>query len=57
MKHPELNASAIARRVGIQQSLLAAYISGQKKPSPKRLQAIIDTVHCIGEEIRETVID
>ena len=52
MAHPELNASAVARRMGIQQSLLAAYISGQKKPSPERMQSILDTVHSIGEEIR-----
>lgn len=29
--HPELNASAIARRLGISQSLFAQYISGTKK--------------------------
>ena len=35
MEHPELNASAIARRMGISQSLFAQYISGIKKPSEK----------------------
>ena len=28
LTHPELNASAVARRLGIQQSLLAQYIRG-----------------------------
>ena len=33
MAHPELNVSAIARRMGISQSLMAQYISGKKKAS------------------------
>ena len=36
LTHPELNASAIARRVGISQSLMAQYINGTKKPSKER---------------------
>ena len=31
--HPELNAAAIARRLGMSQSLFAQYVSGTKKPS------------------------
>lgn len=45
---PELNLSALARRLGIQQSLLAAYKSGTKKPSPEREQVIIDEIRKIG---------
>lgn len=49
--HPELNASAIARRMGISQSLFAQYISGAKKPSKARLAEIYATLHSIGEEL------
>jgi hypothetical protein len=49
LTHPELNASAVARKMGIQQSLLAAYIRGTKKPSKERENAIITTVKQIGE--------
>ena len=49
--HPELNASAIARRMGISQSLFAQYISGIKTPSQKRLDEILNTLHSIGEEL------
>lgn len=49
--HPELNASAVARRLGMKQSLLAAYISGQKKPSQTRERQIIDTIREIGREL------
>lgn len=51
MAHPELNASAVARRMGISQSLFAQYISGVKKPSQARLSEIYATIHAIGEEL------
>lgn len=43
LSHPELNLSAVARHMGIQQSLLAAYASGTKKPSKERYDAILET--------------
>ena len=49
--HPELNASAIARRMGISQSLFAQYISCMKKPSAERLDAILSTIQEIGREL------
>ena len=51
MAHPELNASAVARRMGISQSLFAQYISGVKTPSKARLAEIYATLHAIGEEL------
>lgn len=51
VEHPELNASAIARRMGISQSLFAQYISGAKRPSKARLNEIYTTIHTIGEEL------
>jgi hypothetical protein len=49
--HPELNASAVARRMGISQSLFAQYISGAKTPSKARLAEIYATLHTIGKEL------
>lgn len=49
--HPELNASAIARRLGMSQSLFAQYISGTKKPSQERVNLILDTIKNIGKEL------
>lgn len=51
MAHPELNASAIARRLGISQSLFAQYVSGTKKPSIERLEAIFETIRAVGQEL------
>ena len=49
--HPELNASAIAKRMGMSQSLLAQYICGAKKPSAKRLDRIFSTIEDLGREL------
>ena len=49
--HPELNASAVARRMGISQSLFAQYISGTKTPSKARLEEIYSTLRAIGQEL------
>ena len=53
IRYPELNAAAVARRLGISQSLFAQYISGIKKPSVERMNKILDTIRKIGEELSE----
>lgn len=49
--HPELNASAATRRLGLSQSLFAQYVSGTKKPSKQRFDEIIETIREIGCEL------
>ena len=51
ISHPELNASAVARRMGISQSLMSQYISGRKKPSQEREALIVNTIKDIGKEL------
>ncbi len=51
LSHPELNASAVAQRVGISQSLMAQYINGMKKPSKEREMLILNEVKTIGREL------
>ena len=51
MAHPELNVSALARRMGISQSLMAQYISGKKNASKARMALIFDTIHAVGQEL------
>ncbi|MDO7888168.1 type II toxin-antitoxin system HicB family antitoxin [Hymenobacter cheonanensis] len=46
-----INASALAARVGMPQSLLAQYVSGHKKPSPKQVTRILDGVREVGREL------
>lgn len=56
LSHPEINASAIARRLGIQQSLLASYINGTKKPSKERENSIMAEVKALGIELQKATL-
>lgn len=56
LSHPEINASAVARRLGIQQSLLASYINGTKKPSKEREELIMAEVRAIGAELQAVTL-
>jgi hypothetical protein len=48
-----INAKAFSERIGMNQSLLAQYISGKKKPSPLQTQRILKGVQQIGRELAE----
>ena len=48
---PQLNVSEVARSMGINKSLLSKYIYGIKKPSPKRMLQIKETLHYLGEQL------
>ena len=52
LSHPELNASAVSRRLGINQSLMAQYINGTKKPSKERERQILEEISKIGQELQ-----
>ncbi len=49
--YPEINVSKLARRMGINQSLMASYICGVKKPSTQRLKEIETAVRSLGQEL------
>jgi transcriptional regulator with XRE-family HTH domain len=48
---PEINVNQLARRMRVNQSLLAKYICGAKKPSPARLKEIENALHDLGREL------
>jgi transcriptional regulator with XRE-family HTH domain len=48
---PEINVNQLARRMGVNQSLLAKYICGAKKPSESRLKEIEQALHELGREL------
>ena len=52
LSHPELNASAVGRRLGISQSLMAQYINGTKKTSKERERLIMDEIILISQELQ-----
>jgi len=48
-----INAKALSQRIGMNQSLLAQYIRGIKKPSPAQTRRILEGVQQIGKELTE----
>lgn len=46
-----INAKALSERIGMNQSLLAQYIKGNKKPSHTQTQRILKGVQQIGNEL------
>ncbi|MFA5815632.1 MAG: hypothetical protein WC865_08435 [Bacteroidales bacterium] len=51
-----INASALSERIKMNQSLLAQYISGNKKPSSAQVQRILKGIQQIGRELAEICI-
>jgi len=48
-----INAKALSERIGMNQSLLAQYIKGIKKPSETQIRRILSGVQQIGRELTE----
>jgi hypothetical protein len=48
-----INAKALSERIGMNQSLLAQYIKGKKKPSQLQIRRILSGVQEIGRELTE----
>ena len=48
-----INAKALSERIGMNQSLLAQYINGIKKPSPRQTNRILKGVQQVGRELAE----
>ena len=48
-----INANFLAKRIGMNPSLLSQYVSGNKRPSSKQTNKIIQGIHTIGRELLE----
>ena len=46
-----INAKALSERIGMNQSLLAQYIKGHKKPSPTQTKRILKGIQEVGNEL------
>lgn len=51
-----LNMSQLARRIGLSQSLFAAYLCGKKTPSQTRLKEIETELHRMGQELNSIAL-
>lgn len=52
IEHEEVNASAIAKRAGINAGLLRQYSSGVKHPSKEQAKKIEGAIHQLADELR-----
>jgi predicted RNase H-like HicB family nuclease len=48
---PVINAKGLAKRVGINDTLLNQYVKGTKKPSEKQTQKILSGIQALGREL------
>jgi len=46
-----LNAKFLAKKIGMNATLLSQYVSGTKKPSAKQTEKILSGIHQIGQEL------
>jgi len=53
MFYKVINAKALSERIGMNQSLLAQYIKGIKKPSSAQTQRILKGIRQVGRELAE----
>lgn len=51
--YKEINAKAVAIRVGINPSLLSQYVNGKKHPSDKQVRKILTGIRDLGKELTE----
>jgi len=48
-----LNARFLAKKIGMNPTLLSQYVQGHKKPSEKQTEKILEGIHQIGKELSE----
>ena len=48
-----LNSSILAKRIGMNPTLLSQYVRGHKKPSDEQTEKILSGIHQIGQELSE----
>jgi len=54
--YKEINAKSLAKRVGMNQTLLSQYINGKKEPSTKQVYKILQGVRELGKELSDLEI-
>ena len=48
-----LNAKFLARKIGMNETLLSQYVQGRKRPSDRQTNKILEGIHQIGRELSE----
>jgi predicted RNase H-like HicB family nuclease len=48
-----INAKFLAKKIGMNESLLSQYVQGKKRPSDQQTNKILEGIHQIGRELSE----
>jgi len=48
-----INAKFLAKKIGMNESLLSQYVQGRKRPSDQQTNKILEGIHQIGRELSE----
>ncbi|MES2774983.1 MAG: helix-turn-helix transcriptional regulator [Bacteroidota bacterium] len=51
--YKEINAKAIGKRIGMNETLLSQYVNGIKKPSQKQIEKILAGIKSLGKELQQ----
>ncbi|MEQ8517592.1 MAG: helix-turn-helix transcriptional regulator [Cytophagales bacterium] len=51
-----LNVKFLAKRIGINASLLSQYVRGIKSPSQKQISKILNGINEVGEELKDLAL-
>jgi len=49
--YKEINAKALAKRIGMNETLLSQYVNGIKEPSSRQTQKILSGIKSLGKEL------
>lgn len=51
--YKELNAKALSKRIGMNETLMSQYVTGKKVPSPQQTERILEGIKSLGRELAE----
>lgn len=54
--YKEINAKALSKRIGMNETLLSQYVNGKKEPSQKQISRILNGVKELGKELTKIEI-
>jgi predicted RNase H-like HicB family nuclease len=49
--YKELNAKALSKRIGMNETLMSQYVTGKKTPSPQQAERILKGIKSLGQEL------
>ena len=51
-----INSKHLAKRIGMNETLLSQYVNGKKNPSKRQIERIVDGLNEVGKELTELIL-